>query len=232
MLSTWELSDNFKQSLVERENYYCCNCLSNYRMRVHAESVLRVSGFLSTDEMVWQLKNSDFTIYETAAYSVFRSKTIKKIKKYVVSEYFESFDFGCYINGVRNENLECLSFSDNSFDVIVTGDVLEHVIDLNKALSEIKRVLKPGGYHVFTLPVDYELARTVERARLVNGKVEHLMKPVMHGDTIRGEGILAFRDFGRDVLEYMNRDGFKCREFSYLKGDKRITSVYYAQKQC
>ncbi len=40
---------------------------------------------------------------------------------------------------------ENLSFPDNSFDVVYCCDVLEHVRDLPKCMSEIARVLKPGG---------------------------------------------------------------------------------------
>ena len=151
---------------------------------------------------------------------------------YVVSEYFDDRSCGTYVNGIRNENLEQLTFQDNSFDVLINSDVLEHVSDLNKALSEIKRVLKPGGFHIFTLPVDYELPKTTERAIVVDGKIKHIMKPVMHGDTIRGSGILAFRDFGKNVLQYMSRDGLECKELKYFKGNEFITSVYYAQKHC
>lgn len=40
---------------------------------------------------------------------------------------------------------ERLEFGDNSFDVVYCCDVLEHVEDLPKCISEIARVLKPGG---------------------------------------------------------------------------------------
>jgi 2-polyprenyl-6-hydroxyphenyl methylase/3-demethylubiquinone-9 3-methyltransferase len=42
-------------------------------------------------------------------------------------------------------NGEELAFKDNSFDVVYCCDVLEHVRDLPKCISEISRVLKPGG---------------------------------------------------------------------------------------
>ncbi len=150
----------------------------------------------------------------------------------MVSEYFDDHPPGTCVNGIRNENLECLTYSDNSFNILINSDVLEHVSDLNKALSEIKRVLKPGGFHVFTLPVDYELPKTIERARIHDKKIEYLMAPVMHGDTIRGSGILAFRDFGKNVLEYISRDGLECKELKYFRDNAFITSVYYAQKLC
>jgi SAM-dependent methyltransferase len=230
-ISSWELSSSFKDALLERENYLCIYCLANFRMRSLADAVLKLLKINNTGELVKRLKSdNNFSIYETAAYSVFRLGSVKKLNNYVVSEYFDGMPFGSMVKGARNENLECLTFLDNSFDVLINSDVLEHVSDLNMALSEVKRVLKPGGFHVFTIPVDYELPVTIERAKIIDGKVEHLLEPVMHGDTIRGEGILAFRDFGPDVLEYMSREGFACKEFKYLKGGQHITSVFYAQK--
>ena len=44
---------------------------------------------------------------------------------------------------------EDLPFQNNSFDVIFCCDVLEHVHDLPKVISEISRVLKNGGYFIY-----------------------------------------------------------------------------------
>lgn len=44
---------------------------------------------------------------------------------------------------------EALPFRDNSFDVVFCCDVLEHVRDLPKVISEIARVLKPGGVFLY-----------------------------------------------------------------------------------
>jgi len=40
---------------------------------------------------------------------------------------------------------ESLAFSADSFDVVIIADVIEHVRDINAALTEIARVLRPGG---------------------------------------------------------------------------------------
>ena len=53
--------------------------------------------------------------------------------------------------GNRCENLEELTFDDNTFDLVITQDVLEHVLNPGKAFKEICRVLKPGGAHKFLL---------------------------------------------------------------------------------
>lgn len=46
-------------------------------------------------------------------------------------------------------NGEALPFEEASFDVVTCFDVLEHVYDLARILSEIQRVLKPGGFFFF-----------------------------------------------------------------------------------
>lgn len=51
---------------------------------------------------------------------------------------------------------EDLPFSDNSIDMVFSSHVLEHIPNQKKALEEIYRVLKPGGYHVCIVPVRFE----------------------------------------------------------------------------
>ena len=45
----------------------------------------------------------------------------------------------------RIEDIQNLSFDDEVFDVVIANAMLYHVPDLNKALSEVRRVLKKGG---------------------------------------------------------------------------------------
>ena len=44
---------------------------------------------------------------------------------------------------------EALAYDDASFDAVVCVDVLEHVADLKQVLSEIARMLRPGGVFLF-----------------------------------------------------------------------------------
>ncbi len=44
------------------------------------------------------------------------------------------------------------NFPDGSFDGVVTVEVLEHVMQDEKFLSEVYRVLKPGGFFLMTTP--------------------------------------------------------------------------------
>jgi SAM-dependent methyltransferase len=53
---------------------------------------------------------------------------------------------------VRNESLPEVSTSDGPLDLLRHGDVLEHVPDHRRALTECARVLRPGGLMLFTAP--------------------------------------------------------------------------------
>ncbi len=53
---------------------------------------------------------------------------------------------------VALSKVEDMPYVDNFFDMIVCTDVLEHVIDLNIAIKQIKRVLRPGGTLIVRVP--------------------------------------------------------------------------------
>lgn len=55
---------------------------------------------------------------------------------------------------VRFMNAESLDFENDSFDVVISVHALEHIPDLDSALSEIARVLKPGGEAVHIYPAE------------------------------------------------------------------------------
>ena len=50
-----------------------------------------------------------------------------------------------------------LPFSNNSFDIILFSEVIEHIPDYKLALNEISRVLSPGGYLIITWPFNYSM---------------------------------------------------------------------------
>jgi SAM-dependent methyltransferase len=47
--------------------------------------------------------------------------------------------------GYRCEDLERQTFADNSFDLVITQDVFEHIVKPDLAIREIARTLRPGG---------------------------------------------------------------------------------------
>ena len=140
-------------------------------------------------------------------------------KSAALSEYFADAEPGAYRNGVRCEDVQRLSYADASFDLVTHTEVLEHVPDDARAFAELHRVLRPGGTMLFTVPL-YGGYPTIERARLRNGEVEHLMEPAYHIDPLRGAGILAFRDYGLDIVERLRAAGFA--EASVVTSQRRV----------
>jgi SAM-dependent methyltransferase len=132
----------------------------------------------------------------------------REVADFSFSEYFEDVPPGGVRDGVRCEDVQQLTFADASFDLVTSTEVFEHVPDDRKGFSEIRRVLRPGGAFIFTVPLS-PAARTVERAVLSKGCIEHLLAPEYHDDRIRGRGsVLVFRDYGADIVERLRVSGF------------------------
>jgi ubiquinone/menaquinone biosynthesis C-methylase UbiE len=79
---------------------------------------------------------------------------------------------------VRVEPDEPLPFADNQFDLVTCIETLEHVRDVQLALSEIRRVLRPGGRLALTTPA-------ASRWRVLLRGVEHPFSPHIRAFTRR-----------------------------------------------
>lgn len=60
---------------------------------------------------------------------------------------------------------ETLPYEDESFEVVLSFDLFEHIAEIDKHISEVRRVLCPGGYYLFQTPnrysnITYETLRT------------------------------------------------------------------------
>ncbi len=226
----WGASKYFEQEVLERENYFCSHCSSNFRKRTLAQMTLNLLQVYDVNALCRRLADdASLTVYETGHYNVFCLDSLKLVPGYVVSEYHPNREFGVDYNGVRNESLEALSYGDNQFDILITGEILEHVANLDAAILEIKRVLKPGGYHVFTVPVDYRLPETRERMSASVSGVTNLLPVIYHGDNI-SDGIVVFRDFGSDVLDVLSRDGFICQRQLFITPLGEKVYVFFSRK--
>ena len=136
------------------------------------------------------------------------AKRLKKIfPKLQTSEYDP--DGALWSQRVRHEDIQHLSFKDSAFDVVMTNDVLEHIPDLDRALRETRRVVKPGGWHISTHPFRFMSEASEVRARLVDGAVDHILEPEYHGDPVNPEGgVLVFETPGWDILDRLKAAGF------------------------
>lgn len=56
------------------------------------------------------------------------------------------------LNNVQYGEAECLPYEDNSFDIVTSIDVIEHLDDDVACLQEMRRILRPGGKAVLFVP--------------------------------------------------------------------------------
>ncbi|MFY0687322.1 MAG: methyltransferase domain-containing protein [Cyclobacteriaceae bacterium] len=101
-----------------------------------------------------------------------------------------------------------IPFDDNTFDVIFCNHVLEHVDDDIKAMSEMYRVLKPGGWAILQIPLFYPLPeKTYEDSSITSAKERE--KAFGQDDHVRL--------YGHDYTERIKSVGFKVEGADFIK---------------
>ncbi len=109
---------------------------------------------------------------------------------------------------VRHEDFCDLSYATASVDLLVHNDILEHIPDFRRALREAFRVLRPGGTMLFTCPF-FAMPKTIVRARHdSDGTLVELLPREVHGDGLRKGGILAYYNYGWELVDEIRDAGF------------------------
>lgn len=179
-----------------RDNYVCPRCRSIPRHRA-------LIAVLSETVPDWRQRD----VYESGPAGASSTKLARECRSYVASHYRQPLP-GSPAEGVRLEDLESLTFPDASFDVVVTQDVFEHVLRPAAAFSEIARILRPGGCHVFTVPYYRDFETSLVRAEPgPDGEVRHLLEPDYHKDPVDPKGSLVVTQWGRDLPDIIARAG-------------------------
>jgi SAM-dependent methyltransferase len=184
----------FKKGKSLRDHYRCSQCNSIPRFRAIIDSIKR-----------FYPDYANLAIHESSPSTGASSKFLsKRCKNYSASQYFANVPRGETKDGFQSEDLTQLTFSDNSFDLLITQDVFEHVLQPDKAFKEIARVLKPGGAHIFSMPWYPQYKTTIQRAKLENGILVHVKEPVYHGNPAdRDKGSLVTFDWGQDFVDFI-----------------------------
>jgi SAM-dependent methyltransferase len=129
------------------------------------------------------------------------------------SEYFDDVAPGACRDGVMCQDVQRLTLPTGQFDLCTSTEVFEHVPNDRRAFAEMHRILRPGGMLLFTVPLS-AAAKSVERAVVAaSGEIEYLLPPEFHGDPFRAGGsVLAFRNYGADIVERLRSQGFSEAE--------------------
>ncbi len=136
----------------------------------------------------------------------------KKCKKLKNIDYV-SADLSSPIAMIKMD-ITNINWSDNYFDCILCYHVLEHIENDKKAMSELCRVLKPGGWAILQSPLEPTLDKTFENANIVSP--EERERVFGHNDHVRIYGI--------DYKDRLEKAGFTVKLDNYVKelGDDKI----------
>ncbi len=98
-----------------------------------------------------------------------------------------------------------IQFPENSFDAIICNHVLEHVIDDYKAMTELHRVLKPGGWAILQVPISLSLDKTYEDFSITTARGRE--EAFGQDDHVR--------IYAKDYASRLEQAGFKVNVFNW-----------------
>lgn len=110
-----------------------------------------------------------------------------------------------------------LPFEDDSFDVIICNHVLEHIVDDRKAMSELYRVMKKGGWGILQVPMKNSLTKTYEDFSITDPKERQ--KHFGQYDHVRW--------YGMDYFERLQSAGFRVEVNYYSKKFSKADQLRY-----
>jgi SAM-dependent methyltransferase len=177
-----------------RDTLFCQSCKNGSAPRERA-----LAHVLHREIPSWR----EMAVHESSPMNRGISMKIRsECKNYIGSHFYPKKPFGSIVDGWRNENIESTTFEDESFDLILSLDVTEHVFNPEAMFKDIYRTLKPGGVYISTFPIrKYQVDAAIQLAKLNdNGSIEYLKSPPeYHGNPIDENGALVTWDYGYDI---------------------------------
>lgn len=221
----WKMTETQTRSMSMRESMYCLFCGSSYRLRLLARAISYLVAGNADQSLQQRIKSGqmdEIRIAEINSCGVLHD-ILRHAPGLSYSEYVPSDE------SVRREDIENLTYESESFDLVLTSDVLEHVPDVNRALQETYRVLRPGGAHIMTVPLLMDRKTRIRAKREKNGSINKLLTASHHGS---GEDdYLVWSEFGSDFALTCKKAGFDAYYvFENTKNKEDISGVVIALK--
>ncbi|VTU20372.1 Methyltransferase domain protein [Variovorax sp. SRS16] len=186
LINEWQLSD-VEAAYIDRQQGETCNgCGSNLRSISLSDALLSYLGFGGTLRQATQV----------AAAQALRLLELNEAGNLSpVLRAFGGYAFGAY----PEVDMHSIPFADETFDVVVHSDTLEHVPHPVHALAECRRVLKRGGALCFTVPI---IVGRMSRDR------SGLSKSFHGSPATAADDYAVQTEFGADAWTYVMQAGF------------------------
>lgn len=187
LIDEWKLTTKEVAYVNKQQGLQCTKCFSNLRSMTLADSIMNHYSY-----------HGQFQQFCYSKYG--RRLRILEINEagnlHSILRFFKHYTFAKY----PLVDIHKLPYSDNSFDLIIHSDTLEHVKDSQLALHECWRVLKNGGSLFYTIPIIYGRL-TIRRDLLSNS---------YHGSQheSQGEDFKVYTEYGADFWVEIIKAGF------------------------
>ena len=190
LAAEWGLSIEERECVDRQQGVVCTKCGNNLRSLALAKAILCAEGskgnfvrFLRSPK-AWWLKLLEINPAGTL------TKHLARMPRRILAEYPEI-------------DIHRLPYRSDRFDLVVHSDTLEHVPDPVRGLRECLRVLKPGGFCCFTIPI---VVGRLTRSRAGLPASYHGGQNVTKGD------FLVHTEYGSDFWLQVFEAGFvECR---------------------
>jgi SAM-dependent methyltransferase len=183
---------------AKRENAFCFNCDSLERHRLMWLFLSNKLGVINSDKKVKILHFAP----ERTLYNLFNQ--MNNVDYTSCDLYPEYYNFDGK-NKVDKVDITKIPYSDNQFDLIICNHVLEHIPDDRLAISELLRVMKPGGQAIVQVPIDYNRSVTYEDFSIISPEAR--LQAFGQKDHVRW--------YGCDYPERLRSVGFRVNEDAY-----------------
>jgi SAM-dependent methyltransferase len=235
LVELWGISPALAESFARKESCFCSRCGASLRVRRLAQAVLSLypvgtppAPAPSLADWVESPDSHSFRVAEINRIEGLHNQLVR-LPEASSSDYHPGAPPGSTVDGVRSEDLTRLTYPDASFDLVLTSETLEHVPELSAALREIRRVLVPGGRHIFTIPQVPSVPKTFARSIVLpDSSIEDRAPRICHpgGDV----GYPVFTEFGADVQDLFVQAGFEVEVLFGPNRDEDVAQVYVTRK--
>lgn len=189
LIDSWRLSAAETAYVDRQQGLVCVNCKANLRSMALARAAMQCFGYAGLFK--------DFVCDPGA-----RCLHVLEINEAGGLAPFLAELPGRILKSHPEIDMMNLAIEDQSFDLVIHSDTLEHIQHPVRGLAECRRVLKPGGYCAFTVPMIVDRL-TCARAGL---------PPSYHGNPSHPEDCLVHTEYGADAWKHVFQAGFsECR---------------------